>query len=149
MRKFLFFIALAICCNAMAEKTIVTSGYCYGMVASFKDSTVYITEIQSIDSLYMNSKTGFILGRDNYSLQLKYYVESTFNEKHKTCIFVYDLKRKNLQKKYDKMMKKYKSGTFIVKNINESDFKFTPVDMSESVPQNAPEKTKKEKAKKK
>ena len=45
--------------------------YVCGLATSFNDSTVYFTEIQKIDSAYVDSKTGFLYGRDSYSYQLR------------------------------------------------------------------------------
>ena len=135
----------------MAEKTVITSAYAFGVSASFKDSIVYVTHIQNVDSLFMNKKTGFILGRENYSGQLKQYVENKYQSKHRTCVFIYELKKKNLEKKYAKMMAKYQKNKLLIKTIDDSDFTFTPVDMSEAIEQpEAPakkEKKKKEKRK--
>ncbi|MDO5446442.1 MAG: hypothetical protein Q4F34_01510 [Prevotellaceae bacterium] len=149
MKKLLFIISLIISCQAMAEKTTITSAYAFGVSASFKDSVVYFTPIQNVDSLFMNKKTGFILGRENYSYQLKNYVESTYQQKHRTCVFIYDVKKKNIEKKYNKMLEKYKKNNLLIKNIETSDFAFTPVDMSEAVDQSesAPKLTKEEKKK--
>lgn len=149
MRKLLFAIALFVSCYAMAEKTIVTSGYGFGISASFKDSLVYFTEIQPIDSLYMSTKTKFILGRDYYSLQLKNYVETINNDAHRTCVFIYDTNKKKLEKRYNKLLNKYKSGEFLVKTIDTASFKFTSVDMSDSMEKPAKQKQTKQKTPKK
>ena len=41
--------------------------YVYGVATSFNDSTVYITEIQQLDSAWVDTKTGFLYSRNNYS----------------------------------------------------------------------------------
>lgn len=149
MRKLIFTIALIVSSYAMADKTIVTSGYGFGISASFKDSLVYFTEIQPVDSLYMNTKTKFILGRDYYSLQLKDYVETTNNDAHRTCVFIYDTNKKKLEKRYNKLLNKYRSGEFLVKTIGIASFKFTPVDMSDMLEKPAKQKQTKQKTPKK
>lgn len=132
MKKILLLIA--ICSSMMAhaeEKTIIAPAYAFGFSASFKDSVVYFTEIGIVDSLYMNSKTKFILGRDNFSNQLKNYLEGSLGEKNRTCVFFYDVKEKNLRKTFVEMMEKYQKEKYIVKTISQNDFRFIPIDMSE------------------
>ena len=50
----------------------------------------------------------------------------------RTCVVVSALKRKDVEKKYKKMMKKYvgkKAKNYDVRYISSSDFHFEPVDM--------------------
>lgn len=132
MRK--LFLLIAVCTSLMAqaeEKTIITSAYAFGFSASFKDSVVYFTEISEVDSLFMNSKTKFILGRDNYSYQLKNYLEGTLGEKNRTCVFLYELEEEKLMKKFVKMFNQYQKDGYIVKTIGLKQFKFIPIDMTE------------------
>ena len=133
MRKLLIFLALAICLGASAKKIVITSANAFGFSASFTDSTVYFTNIRTADSLFMDNKTKFILGRENYSYQLKDYIENQLGGKNRTCVFFYNVNAKKLQKQYNKMREKYQGGSFIVKTISDSEFSFTPVDMSEQV----------------
>ena len=54
-----------------AKRTAVDKVYMFGFAASFNDSTVYFTNVQTVDSAWMDTKTKFLLGRDNYSYQLR------------------------------------------------------------------------------
>ena len=69
----LLIFAIAFSLNVSAQKSIVQKVYAYGFSASFKDSVVYFTEIQEIDSAWVGVKTKFLEGRENYSYQLKEY----------------------------------------------------------------------------
>lgn len=51
--------------------------YVYGVATSFNDSTVYITEIQQLDSAWVDTKTGFLYSRNNYSFQLRDHLKAT------------------------------------------------------------------------
>ena len=101
--------------------------YAFGFAASFNDSTVYFTDIQEIDSAWVNEKNEFLVGRDNYSFQLKNYLTNIGLE-HRTCVISYAIKRKDIEKKYRKMKEKYvKAGNFIIKYIENKDFHFTAI----------------------
>lgn len=109
--------------------------YMYGFACSFNDSTVAFTSIQGVDSCYLQSRTGFLVSRDNYSYQLRDYLKSK-GVTDATCIVVFSPKRKKVEKRYAKMLKRYehpKKGNFIVKKISNADFKFSGIEPYDSV----------------
>ena len=106
--------------------------YMFGFAASFNDTIVHFTEIQAVDSVWYDTKTKFLLGRSSYANQLRDYFSEKLNMPHRTCIVVFALNRKDIEKKYLKMKKLYtvkNVGRYDVKNLNESEFRFTPVKM--------------------
>lgn len=117
--------------NISAKNKRVPKVYAFGYASSFNDSVVYFTNIQEIDSVWINDKNNFLIDRANYSYQLKNYLEST-GLQHRTCIISYALKRKDIEKKYNKLRDKLvkKSGTEI-KYIDKESFNFTTVELSE------------------
>lgn len=127
--KIVFFSVLMLFI-AMQVSAIVrpTTLYAYGFSASFSDSTVYFTEIQQIDSAWINVKTKFLYSRDSYSYQLKYYLEQKGVE-NPTCIISFAKSRKDAEKKYMKLRKKYTkdAGAFTVKYISLQDFQFKAI----------------------
>lgn len=101
--------------------------YAFGFAASFNDSIVYFTDIQEIDSAWINDKNKFLISRSNYSYQLKNYFNSIGLE-HRTCLISYALDRKDIEKKYKKMKEKYvKSEKYSIKDLDVKDFHFTAV----------------------
>lgn len=113
--------------NVSAKLKCVPKLYAFGFAASFNDSTVYFTDIQEIDSAWINDKNDFLVSRDNYSYQLKNYFTSIGLE-HRTCIISFALKRKDIEKKYQKMKNKYvKAGNYDIKNVSTDDFHFTAI----------------------
>ena len=60
--------------------------YMVGVAASFTDSLVYFTDIQLVDSAYLD-KDGLLPERIQYSTQLKQYLEGQ-GLKRRTC-FIY------------------------------------------------------------
>jgi len=121
-----------------ARNVMVPKAYMFGFAASFNDTIVHFTEVQAVDSVWMDSKKNFLLGREFYSGQLREYLAAQ-QMPQRTCIVVFSKDLKKLQKKYLKMKKLYapveKKGrkakyTNDVRNIATSDFKFTTVNMN-------------------
>lgn len=117
--------------DTMAKNKCVPKIYAFGFAASFNDSTVYFTEIHEVDSVWINEKNKFLLNRNDYSNQLKGYLDAK-GLTHRTCIISYELKRKDLEKRYEKMKAKYlKKGNYSIEHIEPKDFKFEAVEYTE------------------
>ena len=125
-------LALLACVTAVSAKNkLMPKVYAFGFSASFNDSTVYFTDIQEVDSVWINAKNDFLLNRSEYSYQLRNYFDGK-GQPHRTCIIVYALKRKDIDKKYRKMKDKYtKKGNFDVRYLKEEDFRFKAVPMAQ------------------
>ena len=80
--------------------------YLYGVAMNFNDSTVYITDVQHLDSIIIHDN-GCLQNYSNYSMQWKVYLEGTLNELNQTCGVIYSDKKKKLDKSYLKTRKKY------------------------------------------
>lgn len=89
--------------------------YIFGFAMSFNDSTVCFTDVQAVDSAWLNSKTHFLVNRENYSYQLRDYLEGE-GYKHPTCMVSYSTDLKKLTKKYDKMRNRYTAQPKKTKN---------------------------------
>jgi hypothetical protein len=137
-------LLMVLATSASAKKVQVPHVYMFGFSASFQDSTVYFTDIQDVQGAWIDKKTKFLLGRDNYSYQLSNY----FNEQgqaNRVCMVIFSTSKSKTEKKYIKLRKKYmapdkkskKKGKetiltpYDIRYITQQDFKFTPVDMSE------------------
>lgn len=151
----LLLMAMLLPTTSNAKGVVTPRMYMFGFAASFNDTIVHFTDIQAVDSVWIDSKTQFMLGRENYSNMLRSYLNQQ-QMPNRTCIVIYDKKVSRLQKKYLKMKKLY-SATTKVKNRNDiriigtDEFRFTSVDMSEAqVEEETPvvKKPKKEKRKK-
>lgn len=121
--------------TASAQNVVTPKLYMFGFAASFNDTIVHFTDIQTLDSVWVNKKTNFLLARDVYSNMLRNYL-ATQQQPYRTCVVFYDRKLKKLQKKYLKMKKLYEgSKRSKVKNNNDiriiptSDFKFTVINL--------------------
>ncbi|MBR1389567.1 MAG: hypothetical protein IJ569_08110 [Prevotella sp.] len=138
--------------TAGAKNVIQPKGYLFGFIANFTDSVVYFTDIQEIDSICIDSKKKFLLGRNDYANQLRNYFAEQLKMPHRTCIVSFGLTRKDAEKKLLKMRKLYtekNAGSYEIHNLNENEFKFTTVkvELEEQVT-SAPAAKKKQKGKK-
>jgi hypothetical protein len=119
--------------NVSAQDVKVPHAYMFGFVASFNDSTVYFTNIQKIDSVWVTKKKKMLSGRNQYSYQLRDFFAQQRQMPNRTCVVIANVDRKKLEKKYIKMKNKYlvkSKKPYDVRNLAETDFKFTAVDMS-------------------
>jgi len=131
--------------QASAKKVVLPKAYLYGFVANFTDSVVYFTDIQSVDSVWYDTKNMFLLGRSSYSNQLREYFTNTMKKPHSTCIVGFGLTRSQAEKKLLKLKKLYtdkNAGSYDVHSLNENQFHFTTVEMGEET--SAPSMTKAE-----
>lgn len=127
--KIVFFSAIMLMMSLQASAVVrPTTLYAYGFSASFNDSTVYFTEIQQIDSAWVNQRNGFLYSRDSYSYQLKNYLQNLGVE-NPTCIISFAKTRKEAEKKYMALRKKYTKevGAFTVKYVSLQEFQFIAI----------------------
>ena len=127
-----------------ATAKIVTPAhlYMFGFSASFTDSTIYVTDIQDVQGAWIDSKTKFLLGRDNYSYQLKEYFTEKIQQPNRICMVFFATNKRKIEKAMKKLMKKYVPDTkkkkkkqtwrpYEVNYLTSADFKFEAIDMSE------------------
>lgn len=100
------------------DKTV----YAFGVAASFNDSSVYFTDIQPLDSVALEKKTGFLPHRALYAYQLKNYLEYNLQKKDYTPMIYFGRNKAKLQKEATKVKGKYKAAE--VKQLTVDDFKF-------------------------
>ena len=116
--------------KASAKPTVAPKAYMFGFIANFSDSLVYFTDIQTVDSVWYDHKTKFLMDRSTYSNQLRQYFANTLNMPHRTCIVIFALTRKEIEKKYLKLKKQYTgkyANRYDVRTLNENEFHFSPV----------------------
>lgn len=100
--------------------------YAFGVSTSFNDSTVFFTEIQELDSVWIETKSEFVVGRDDFSGQLRDHLSGKGYPK-RTCIFVSSPNLKKVEKKYNKMKQRFvKKGGCDLLLIDRTEFMFKP-----------------------
>ncbi|MBU3852826.1 MAG: hypothetical protein H9789_03180 [Candidatus Paraprevotella stercoravium] len=124
----LLFTVLVVGINSYAKDKNTTKTekvYMFGFSASFNDSLVYITDIQGVDSVEIEPKTDFLVGRTAYGNQLQFYLADYKERPNTTCVVFFDKKEDKLRKKYNKILKRYKnSKETILKNLTRDEFSF-------------------------
>ncbi len=128
LSAFLFHIG----CNDAEAKVKQQPVYVFGFSASFTDSIVYFTNVQKLDSAWIETKGDYLLNSDEYSRQLKNYFASKMSQMNRTCIIFCKPKKKDLEKLYVKMKRQYvgkEKQTFEVKYLNDTDFSFSEVNI--------------------
>ena len=143
----LFFFACLLCQNAEA-KVKQKPVYIFGFAASFTDSVSYITDVQYLDSAYVDTKSKFLIGRNMYSVQLQQYLQENMDCKNPITSIFFAEKEEKLQKKLlsvRRRYEKYKDYT-----IKTAGCVFTPVPYIEQEVMDyvAPVKTEKKAGKK-
>ncbi len=129
--RYILLLVVALTALGVSAKPIKTNRvYMFGFSASFKDSVIYVTDIQNVPGTWVESKNKFLLLRDEYSRQMKDYLEEKLQQEKRVCVVFYYLKKKKAEKEFLKLMKKYKKG-YEVRYVNEKDFKFEAIDMTE------------------
>lgn len=96
-KTLLFILAALVATTTLYAAGKKTRVYVYGFAASFNDSIVYFTDIQTLDSATIASKSGFLYGRDNYSYQLRDYLKG-HGCATPTCITTFSVKRKDIER---------------------------------------------------
>ena len=82
-------IFLAMATGSMQAKEIqVPKMYVFGFAASFTDTIVHFTDIQEIDTPWIDKKKGFLLNRDQYSVQLRSFLNNNQQLPHRTCVIM-------------------------------------------------------------
>ena len=132
----LFALLMTVATGAEAKRIQAKHLYMFGFSASFKDSVVYITDIQDVQGAWIETKTKFLLGHEHYSAQLKDYCKEKLQENDRVCMIFFAKTQKKAEKLYLKLRKKYigtakRPSTYEIRYLNQPDFKFEPVDMSE------------------
>ena len=105
----------------------LTPVYMFGFSFSFNDSTVYFSEIQKIDSTWIDSRTHFLYGRDEFASQLSSFLKSNENPNPTTTV-IFANDRKNIEKKYVKLKKRYTTKeNYTIKYVDINTFSFQHV----------------------
>lgn len=106
--------------------------YLFGVSISFNDSTVYFTDIQTLENAWVINKSKMLEGRNVYANQLKSYF-SELGEKERTCVIYYAFSEKDIQKKLSKIRKRFtnpkkrKYEHYEIKTVARDQFVFQQV----------------------
>lgn len=123
---------MLICATDIYSKPKQTKIYIFGVSINFTDSTTYITDVQALESAYIETRTGFLYDRSIYSQQLQIWVEYAKNQPNTTCTVFFSENKSQLEKKYIKVRNNYnKDQSTKLKTLNAGEFKFIPQEWTE------------------
>ena len=133
--KLRHYLLAALICLIMGETATAAEKtkkvYMYGIAISFNDSTIYLTEIQAVDSAVLTNKGHFLYGRDSYSYQLRDYLKGKgFNAP--TCVTTFATKQKDIEKRFISTKKRYANGKYTLKHVTPGEFKFTAITLDDN-----------------
>lgn len=120
MRKSLFFVLFFLACLACqnAEAKIKQKPvYMFGFAISFVDSVAYITDVQYIDSSFIDTKTKFLVGRNMYSLQLQEFLAKNEGCTHPVTAVFFGKKKEKMEKKMLSVRRRFERD-FKLKNVS-------------------------------
>jgi hypothetical protein len=120
--------------KAEAKIVVAEHMYMFGFSASFNDSILYITDIQDVPGASYDTKTKFLMGREHYSSQLKEFLAEKKGQPNRICLVMFATSRKEAEKKYQKLKKKYAGKDGIIyglQYLNSDEFKFEAVELSD------------------
>lgn len=108
--------------------------YMFGFAATFNDSTVYFTDIQTVNDAWVYEKRrDFLVNRNEYSYQLRKFLQS-LNIGTPTCVTIYAFSEKEINKKYAQLRKRYEGKKrkvkYLVVNLPAGAFAYQSVDPS-------------------
>ena len=116
--------AVIVCSSFTLKKAKDKPVYAFGVAASFNDTIVYYTEIQVLDSVFLD-KNGFLPERELYAYQLKNYLEYDLKKVDYTCMIYFSENKNKLLKDANKIKAKYKkSENIVLSPIAVSEFTF-------------------------
>lgn len=122
--------------SASAKRVVAPEMYMFGFAASFADTIVCFTDIQRVDSAWIEKKSKFLQSRDMYAYQLRTFLSQTKQLPNRTCVVFYHKNRAKLEKKYVKMRRLYTTNRkgrqhFDVRFLDAGEFKFKSINLSE------------------
>lgn len=133
---FVFILTIIFVGQTSAKRVVVPKMYMFGFAASFNDTIVHFTNVMEVDSVWIEKKNKFLLGRNYYSHQLRDYLATKEQLPQRTCVTVYAKTRAKAEKKLVKMMRLYtlsKDGKkhFDVRFIDNSAFHYKSINIQE------------------
>lgn len=130
MRRVLSLLFLACALGCLFEvhakkKPEMRRIYIFGFGASFTDSVACQTDIQMLDSAWIEPSHKFLVDRSLYSLQLQNHMESVQQCKNAVCTVFFDQNRRRLQRTWNKLKKRYaKADGLLFSVVPEDRFHF-------------------------
>ncbi len=130
----IFLVAITACVAIQAQEVQRQRVYMFGFAASFSDSLAFQTDIQVVDSAYVYKKNDFLADRTQYSTQLQLAVQQMTGRENMICAVFFDTKLAKLEKKYQKVRRRYiRDHAVVVQPLSTDAFRFKSVEYLQTV----------------
>ena len=98
-----------------------------GVAFSETDSVAYVTELQKMDSLYLDSRNNFLADRQMYSQQLNAYLEDSLGCRHMMPAILHSTKPKRAIKRRAKALRRFRGdSSWQLNELAGDEFHFEP-----------------------
>ena len=127
-------MALGMSIQTSAKKVQVPKMYIFGFAASFNDTIVHFTNIQEIDSAWIEKKDKFLQTRELYSYQLRDFLTAKKQMPRRTCVVYANKNKKKVEKKFLKFKKlytqsKHQHQQYDLRYLEDEEFHFKTIDL--------------------
>lgn len=126
LRSWLIVVSLAIAMAASAgnKGPQMQRVYMFGFGASLTDSIACQTQVQAIDSAWLDSHK-LLVDRSLYSIQLQFHLEQNEGVKNPICTIYFDKNERKLRKLWAKLKRRYESEPQIkLRQLDADRFRF-------------------------
>lgn len=83
--------------------------YMFAVSSQFGDSVVYVSELMPVENVQLTKKYDYLKFRSEFTYYFKQYLADNYGCEKQTCAVFFDKNKKKLNKRYDKVMKRYKA----------------------------------------
>ena len=129
-------MALGMSTTTSAKKVQVPKMYIFGFAASFNDTIVHFTQVQELDSAWIDSKNKFMQTRELYSYQFRDFLTNKKQMPRRTCVVFANKNRKKVEKKLLKFKQLYMQSKdnrqhFDVRFVDDQEFHFSTINLND------------------
>lgn len=129
-------MALGMSTTTSAKKVQVPKMYIFGFAASFNDTIVHFTQVQELDSAWIDSKNKFMQSRELYSYQFRDFLTNKKQMPRRTCVVFANKNRKKVEKKLLKFKQLYMQSKdnrqhFDVRFVDDQEFHFSTINLND------------------
>lgn len=127
-------MALGMSIETNAKKVQVPKMYIFGFAASFNDTIVHFTNVQEVDSAWIEKKNDFLQMRELYSYQMRDFLANKKQMPRRTCVIYANKNRKKVEKKYLKFKKLYTQSKnqrqqYDLRYLEDKEFHFKTINL--------------------
>jgi hypothetical protein len=127
-------MALGMSIQTSAKKVQVPKMYIFGFAASFNDTIVHFTNVQEVDSAWIEKKNDFLQMRELYSYQMRDFLANKKQMPRRTCVIYANKNRKKVEKKYLKFKKLYTQSKnqrqqYDLRYLEDKEFHFKTINL--------------------